>query len=114
MLLDPILSADPSAFQNGRDPSWPTIDETLQFREDGTPEWWPTTRDLQHDAMLSALGRRSWTSQAERRASLLRNLRESLPTSLTTPQTNAEQQQLVDTLRRTYAGLLSGASDILS
>lgn len=98
-LLGPLQSADPLDFQNDRDPSWPSLDETLQWEPNGLPTWWPKSQHREH-----------WNP----RQVLLRNLRENLPTSLTTPKTNAERQEVVDSLRRIYAGLISGASGILS
>lgn len=93
-LLGPLQAADPSEFQNHRDPTWPSLDETLQWEPSGLPTWWALRQGSP--------------------AALLRNLRESLPTSLTTPKTSDERQQVVDSLRRIYGGLSSGASDILS
>jgi hypothetical protein len=104
-LLGPLQNLDPYQFQNGYHPSVPSLDETLQWEHDGLPIWWPQDRGEAGPP---------W-SPSERRLVLLRNLREQLPSTFpASPQTFSEQQTLVDTLRRIYDGVLSGASDILS
>ena len=104
-LLEPLQSADPVAFQNGLDPSLPGLDDTLQWEPDGLPTWWPANRELDGPP---------WKPE-ERRAVLLRNLREHLPSAFPNrPTTFVEQQQLVDTLRHINGALTSRAQGILA
>lgn len=105
-LLHPLQSADPTEFQDHLGPDAPSLDETLQWEPDGLPTWWPAERPKADGG--------TWDS-AERRTALLRNLREHLPPSFPDqPKTPDEKQQLLDSLRRTYDGVRSGASRILS
>jgi hypothetical protein len=105
-LLGPLQSADPSQFQNGLDPHLPSLDDTLKWEPDGLPTWWPQQRPPEDGP--------PW-SPDERRHVLLRNLREHLPSPFpVSPTKPAERQQLVNTLRHIYDGLISRALRILS
>lgn len=105
-LLGPLQSADPSEFQDHLGPEAPSLDDTLQWNPDGLPTWWPESRDRADGGQ--------W-SPSERRKVLLHRLTEHLPPKFPAPpQTPAETQRLVDSLRLTYDALRSGASRILS
>jgi len=105
-LLNPLQSADPSEFQDHLGPEAPSLDDTLQWEPDGLPTWWPASREKADGP--------PW-SPSERRQVLLRRLTEHLPPNFPSrPQTPAETQRLVDSLRLTYDALRSGASRILS
>ena len=105
-LLGPLQNMEPSEFQNGLDPSLPNLDDTLQWEPDGLPTWWPQNRPREDGPPWSA---------EERRRVLLRNLREHLPGPFpVSPTTRTEQQQVVNTLRHIYDGLISRALHILS
>jgi hypothetical protein len=94
--LDP-LAHDPEAMA-----PW----DLLAFRRDGTPMWWPTSRDDQNEG--------DWTPQ-ERRRILLEKMLESLPPEFPqSPSTPQELRTLLQALRHVAFGVTSGASGILT
>ena len=80
-------------------------EELLSFRPDGTPAWWPLSRDENGN---------DW-SLSQRRRVLLRRLRENLPEDFPqTPSQPSDVHKLVRSLRHIAYGLTSQASGILS
>lgn len=108
-LLEPLQAADPDEFKDQlAGLEGPSLDDTLQWELDGLPSWWPKVNRSGDEDL------RNW-SPSQRRAVLLRNLRDELPSTFpASPKTSSEKQTLVDTLRHIHGGLAYAASDILS
>ena len=91
--LDPV--ADPEAMA-----PW----DLLAFRADGTPVWWPATRNETLEG--------EWTPR-ERRRILLERIRENLPADFPQrPSKPRDIQKLLGALRHVAYWVTSGGSDV--